>query len=99
MPGIILFVEDELNEAYEILVRKTLGLPLIGATGHCIRVVRVTLNELTQFEELKDLAKRAQRSGCEQVVFCLDHEGHEADEGRVRHATNSAQLFNSCVAI
>lgn len=93
MPNIMLFVEDELNEAYEILVRKTLGLPLSGATGYRIRVAKVTLDELTDFDQLLDLTQRAQQSGYNQVVFCMDHEGYDADRGRVQARAQFRRAF------
>ena len=78
MPDIQIFVEDKLCDAYRILAIKALG-----ASALSVHVARATLNELTSFGDLLDLARRAQRSGCQQVVFALDHEGHDAAQARV----------------
>jgi len=78
MPDIQIFVEDKLCDAYRILAIKALG-----ASALSVHVARATLNELTSFGDLLDLARRAQRSGCQQVVFALDHEGHDAKQERV----------------
>jgi len=86
MPNIRIFVEDERKEAYEILAAKAIGAHVhrsrVSGTNR-IRAARVTLDELTRFESLLDLAQRSQRSGYQQVVFAMDHEGPGADEGRV----------------
>jgi hypothetical protein len=58
MPNIQIFVEDELNEAYEILAAKAIGAPVHRSRvsgAHRIRASRVTLDELTRFEILLDL--------------------------------------------
>jgi len=89
VPNVMLFVEDEVNEAYEILVRKVIGLPLRGATSVRVRAARARLDELTNFTSLLDLTQRAQRAGFQQVVFVMDHEGPGADRGRV----NARQQF------
>lgn len=78
MLDIQIFVEDKLCDAYRILAIKALG-----ASALSVHVARATLNELTSFGDLLDLARRAQRSGCQQVVFALDHEGHDAKQERV----------------
>jgi len=78
MPDIQIFVEDKLCDAYRILAIKALG-----ASALSVHVARATLDELTSFGDLLDLARRAQRSGCQQVVFALDHEGHDAKQERV----------------
>ena len=86
MPNIQIFVEDELNEAYEILAAKAIGAPprrsRASGANH-IRAAKVRLDQLTSFESLLDLAQRSQRSGHRQVVFAMDREGHDADQGRV----------------
>ena len=79
MCHIQLFVEDELNEAYEILAGKIVA----GNRPGCrIRAARLTLDEFTAFESLLDLTQRARRSGCRQVIFIIDQEGPGADPGR-----------------
>jgi hypothetical protein len=78
MPDIQIFVEDKLCDAYRFLATKALG-----SSSLSVHVARVTLNELTSFEDLLDLAQRSQRSGCRQVIFALDHEGHSAAQERV----------------
>ena len=87
MPAIQLFVEDQLNEAYEILAAKAMEIadPSQRSVEHRqrIRAARVTLDELTKSESLLDLAQRSLRSGYHQVVFAIDHEGPGADSGRV----------------
>ncbi|MBO9368286.1 MAG: hypothetical protein J7555_05985 [Chloroflexi bacterium] len=96
MLNIQIFVEDQLNEAYEILTAKA-----IGASGrrsrmsgeNRIRAARVTLDELTDFESLLDLAQRSLRSGYQQVVFAMDHEGPEADQGRVEARLRFREAF------
>jgi len=96
MPNIQIFVEDELNEAYRILAAKAIGAPLRRSRvsgGHRIRAARVTLDELTSFESLLDLAQRSQRSGYQQVVFAIDHEGPEADHGRVEARCRFREAF------
>jgi len=78
MLDIQIFVEDKLCDAY-----RTLAIKALGASALSVHVARATLNELTSFGDLLDLARRAQRSGCQQVVFALDHEGHDAKQERV----------------
>ncbi len=91
--NVMVFVEDELNDAYEILVRKAMGLPLDINPGARIRVVRVTQDELTDYNNLLDLSQRALRSGAQQVVFCMDHEGPGADSGRVQARRQFQEAF------
>ncbi len=95
MPSIHIFVEDKLCEAYEVLADKALALSAHHAAGsgkHRIRAFRVTLDELTSDEHLLDLARRSQRSGCQQVIFALDHEGSGAAPERAdaRHRFREA---------
>ncbi|HGX92569.1 MAG TPA: hypothetical protein ENK35_04560 [Candidatus Tenderia sp.] len=91
--NVMVFVEDELNDAYEILVRKAMGLPLDINSGVRIRVVRVTQDELMDYNNLLDLSQRALRSGAQQVVFCMDHEGPGADPGRVQARRQFREAF------
>lgn len=91
--SIMVFVEDTLNEAYEILVRKAMGLPLNLNPRVRIRVARVTQDELTDYDSLLDLTQRALRSGVQQVVFCMDHEGPGADDGRVKARRQFKEAF------
>ena len=96
MLDIQIFVEDKLCDAYRILAIKALG-----ASALSVHVARATLNELTSFGDLLDLARRAQRSGCQQVVFALDHEGHDAKQERVdarRHFQETFQQLCDHVA-
>jgi len=96
MLDIQIFVEDKLCDAYRILAIKALG-----ASALSVHVARATLNELTSFGDLLDLARRAQRSGCQQVVFALDHEGHDAKQERVdarRHFQEAFQQLCNHVA-
>lgn len=96
MHNVQLFVEDELNEAYEILAAKAMGVdrsPSRGRYGPRIRAARVEVGELTDFASLLDLTQRAQQSGFQQVVFVLDHEGHSADGGRVSARQGFEQAF------
>ena len=96
MPNIQIFVEDELNEAYEILAAKAIGAPVHRSRvsgANRIRASRATLDELTRFEILLDLTQRSQRSGYQQVVFAIDHEGPGADEGRVEARRHFHEAF------
>ena len=81
--NIMVFAEDELNDAYEVLARKAMGLPFNTGSGVQIRVVKARQDELTNFDDMLDFTQRALRSGIQQVVFCMDHEGPGADPGRV----------------
>ena len=96
MHAVQIFVEDELNEAYEILAAKAMGVG-VSRSGEArrrrIRAARVTLDELIDFESLLDLVQRAQRSGAEQVVFAIDHEGPRADPGRVAARNRFGEAF------
>ena len=78
MPDIQIFVEDKLCEAYRSLATKALGSSALS-----VHVARATLDELTSFEDLLDLAQRSRSNGCQQVIFALDHEGHDAKQERV----------------
>ena len=78
MPDIQIFVEDKLCEAYRSLATKALGSSALS-----VHVARATLDELTSFEDLLDLAQRSRSNGCQQVIFALDHEGHDAAQARV----------------
>lgn len=96
MSDIQIFVEDELNEAYQILAASTIGAPLSHSRNggrSRIRVAKMTLNELTSFESLLDLAQRSQRSGYQQVVFAMDHEGPGADPGRIEARRHFREAF------
>lgn len=86
MHSVQLFVEDEISEAYAILAAKAMGvdrLPPQAQNAPRIRAARVEVGELTDFDSLLDLTQRAHRSGFQQVIFVLDHEGYSADKGRV----------------
>ena len=86
MPSIHIFVEDKLCEVYEVLAAKALAFSAHHAAEsdkHSIRASQVTLDELISDKHLLDLARRSQRSGCQQVIFALDHEGHDAKQERV----------------
>jgi|GEM_PF-1558865 len=96
MLNIQIFVEDELNEAYEILTAKAIGVSRRRSRvsgENRIRAARVTLDELTDFESLLDLAQRSLRSGYQQVVFAMDHEGPEAEQGRVEARRRFREAF------
>ena len=96
MPNIQIFVEDELNEPYEILAGKAIGAPIRRSRvsgENRIRAARVTLDELTDFESLLDLAQRSLRSGYQQVVFAMDHEGPDADQGRIEARRRFREAF------
>jgi len=98
--NIMVFAEDELNEAYEVLVRKAMGLPLNTSAGVRIRAVKARPGELTNFDSLLDLSQRALRSGIQQVVFCMDHEGPGADHGRVLARRQFREAFERlCIHI
>jgi len=98
MPDIQIFVEDKLCEAYRSLATKALGSSALS-----VHVARATLDELTSFGDLLDLARCAQRSGCQQVIFALDHEGHDAAQARVdarrRFQEAFQQLCNHVVCL
>ena len=96
MPNVQIIVEDKLNKAYEILAAKAIGaVPsnTWSSGGLRIRAARMTLDELTSFESLLDLAQRSQRSGYQQVVFAIDHEGPGADDGRVEARRQFREAF------
>lgn len=91
--NIMVFVEDELNEAYAVLVRKAMGLPLNTSAGVRIRVVKARQDELTNFNSLLDFSQSALDSGIQQVVFCMDHEGPGADHGRLQARHQFREAF------
>jgi len=91
MIDIQIFVEDKLCEAYRSLATKALG-----SSAPSIHVARATLDELTSFEDLLDLAQRSRSNGCQQVIFALDHEGHDAAQARVKARRRFRRLSNSC---
>ena len=90
MLDIQIFVEDKLCDAYRILAIKALG-----ASALSVHVARATLNELTSFGDLLDLARRAQRSGCQQVIFALDHEGSGAAPERADARHHFREAFQA----
>ena len=91
MIDIQIFVEDKLCEAYRSLATKALGSSALS-----VHVARATLDELTSFEDLLDLAQRSRSNGCQQVIFALDHEGHDAAQARVKARRRFRRLSNSC---
>ena len=88
MPDIQIFVEDKLCEAYRSLATKALGSSALS-----VHVARATLDELTSFEDLLDLAQRSRSNGCQQVIFALDHEGHDAAQARVKARRRFQEAF------
>ena len=90
MIDIQIFVEDKLCEAYRSLATKALGSSALS-----VHVARVTLNELTSFKDLLDLARRSQRSGCQQVIFALDHEGSGAAPERADARHHFREAFQA----
>ena len=91
--NIMVFAEDELNDAYEVLVRKAMGLPLDTSAGVRIRVVKARQDELTNLGSLLDFSQRAWDSGIQQVVFCMDHEAPGADHGRLQARHQFREAF------
>ena len=94
-----IFTEDELNKAYMIIAEKALEAYGSYHPGdHTIRVVRVHAIELTSFEELLDLTQRAQRSGADQVLFLMDHEGPAATQDRIQNREDFEMAFSALCA-
>lgn len=69
-----ILVEDRLNEAYEILARKALGLPLWQTNRNKVRASVVQISELSSFEGLLNLVTTSQEAGYDCVMFIVDEE-------------------------
>jgi hypothetical protein len=98
MPSIHIFVEDKLCEVYEVLAAKALAFSAHHAAEsdkHSIRASQVTLDELISDKHLLDLARRSQRSGCQQVIFALDHEGSGAAPERADARHHFREAFQA----
>jgi len=67
-----ILVEDRLNEAYEILARKALGLS--APNRRQVRAGVVQINELTSLEGLLSLVTTSHQAGYDCIVFIVDEE-------------------------
>ena len=69
-----ILVEDRLNEPYEILARKALGLPIEQTNRREVRASVVQIGELTNFEGLLNLAETSHKAGYDCIMFIVDEE-------------------------
>lgn len=69
-----IFVEDELNEAYEILAYRALSLDLGRSNRRQLRVSRVEVQEIRSLEGLWDLVETSSETGFDCVLFLMDEE-------------------------
>lgn len=97
MATIQIFVEDELNEAYEHLAAKALGIdqPRRRSHGKNVRVSRIKINEFVDSESLFDLTRLASKSGASQVFFVLDDEDHHVSPERITLQRQFRQAFGT----
>lgn len=69
-----IFIEDRLNDAYEVLARKARGLSLERNNRREVRASIIHLDELTSWEGLLELVKASQEAGYTCVMFIIDEE-------------------------
>jgi hypothetical protein len=88
-----ILVEDRLNEPYEILARKALGLPVEQTNRREIRASVVQISELTSFEGLLNLVKTSQQAGYDCIIFIVDEEITPASADRPDRLSEFRQAF------
>jgi hypothetical protein len=95
MEFVQLFVEDELNEAYEILAARALELPVkpSSARRRHVRAARLDLNEFTSRDSLLDSVQRAHRAGSRCVLFIMDAEDAHFSPDRAAKITDFGHAF------
>jgi len=77
-----IFVEDRLNEAYEVLACKALGLPVDRRNRQQVRASIVDLDDLTHRDGLLDLVERSQAAGYGCIILIMDQEALPASADR-----------------
>ncbi len=77
-----IFVEDKLNEAYEILAGKALGLSPGQGNRRQVRASIIEPDDLTNADSLFDLVTRSQKAGYDCVMFIMDEESQPVSADR-----------------
>jgi len=72
--GLQIFVEDQLNEAYEVLASKALGLPVGRFNRKEVKASLTSINDLTSFDGLLNLVVGSHETGYNCIIFILDQE-------------------------
>ncbi|MBE7551881.1 MAG: hypothetical protein HS126_12500 [Anaerolineales bacterium] len=84
MSFVQIFVEDELNEAYEILAARSLGVDYQrrNQRRRYVQAARLDITEFTSLTNLLDLVTRANRAGSQCVLFIMDEEDYNESPDR-----------------
>lgn len=88
-----IFVEDKLNEAYEILAAKALGLPAAPINRRQVRASIIDPDDLTAPDRLLDLVSKSQAAGFDCVMFIMDEEALPASPDRTAKLRDFRQAF------
>ncbi|GAB4577493.1 MAG: hypothetical protein Fur0022_02240 [Anaerolineales bacterium] len=91
---VLIFVEDELNEPYEILARKALGLPIERYNRKEVKVSLAKLSDFTSSDRLLNLVSGAYEAGYDCVLFILDHEDSTNSPDRQQKLVDFRNAFD-----
>lgn len=88
-----IFVEDQLNEAYEALARRALGLPVEKHNRKEVRAAVASINDLTSLNGLLNLVTGSQEAGYNCIIFILDQEALPFSKERHEKLREFKQAF------
>jgi hypothetical protein len=88
-----IFVEDQLNEAYEVLARKALRMP--DQTNRSkVKASIVGINDFTTMKSLLDLTQRSVAAGYLCIMFIMDQESLPESGDRPQKLADFKSSFN-----